>query len=317
MPTEKKKSNKTETHTKQKEERREAPKHTAKATKPLYKRIAIVLDWDDTLAPDSVSHLSEHFGVNAEEFWQKRVQPLREQGWDPMTAAFYCLIEESRQRDDPDKKITKERIAKFGRNVTVFDGAPQFFDRMRRCAKAIDPEIEVEFYLITAGIQEIAQNSPLAKEFTAMWGCTFHYEEETGEICFMRRLVSHTEKTRYLYQIARGIDQKEELSAPFKAHHPNPEETHVPLTQMIYIGDGHTDIPCFSAMNKEQGLAIGLLKKNGPAKWGKSLDIDPDEQVENLAPVDYSEHSELMRTLTLAVEAICKHIQIREMSVNE
>jgi len=39
--------------------------------------------------------------------------------------------------------------------------------------------------------------------FKRIWGCEFAYDDQ-GEIAFLKRAISHTEKTRYLMQIASG-----------------------------------------------------------------------------------------------------------------
>jgi hypothetical protein len=81
------------------------------------------------------------------------------------------------------------------------------FGHLRQCAKKIVPDIEVEFYLITSGMVEIARHTCIADEFTSMWGCEFHYNK-SGEIEFVKQVVSHTEKTRYLFQVAKGINNQ-------------------------------------------------------------------------------------------------------------
>ncbi|MGB3402091.1 MAG: hypothetical protein WBA77_05320 [Microcoleaceae cyanobacterium] len=40
-------------------------------------------------------------------------------------------------------------------------------------------------------------------------------------------------------------------------------------------------------------------------------------RVANIAPPDYRENSELMQSLTLAVEGICKQIALRRLSIGE
>lgn len=47
-----------------------------------------------------------------------------------------------------------------------------------------------------------------------MWGCEFHYTSG-GEIEFLKKIVTHTEKTRYLFQIAKGIAVQNEDGKTF------------------------------------------------------------------------------------------------------
>ena len=288
-----------------------------KATKPLSNRIAVVFDFDDTLVPDTFDTLLERCGFDAAAFRSERVKPLLEDGWDTIPARFYCLIEESRQRE-PKDKITKERLAQIGRELNPFDGVPEMFERLRQHACTIVPEVEVEFYLITGGIAEFARNSSIAHYFKAIWGCDFHYAED-GEIKFLKKFLTHTEKTRYLFHISKGIDQQDEEDLLFVYRNVSAEDLHVPLNQTIYIGDGASDIPCFSILNEHQGTAIGVYKdKDGSAQeWEYQAQVNANQRVVNLAPVDYSENSELMRSLILAIERICKQIALLRLSVGE
>lgn len=90
-------------------------------------------------------------------------------------ARFYSLINYSRSQTEPDKKITKETLMNFGTSVKPFDGASQMFETLQERVKTLSPDIDVECYLITSGFVEVARNTRLAKYFTAVWGCEFHY----------------------------------------------------------------------------------------------------------------------------------------------
>ncbi|MGC1394153.1 MAG: HAD family hydrolase [Coleofasciculaceae cyanobacterium] len=286
-----------------------------KATKPLSKRIAVVFDFDDTLVPDTVDNLLESCDIDSQKFRSERIQPLIDNGWDAIPARFYSLIQESKRRDRK-HKITKDYLAKFGQELPPFEGVPEMFERLQQRAHQLNPEVEVEFYLITCGMVEIARNTRIADYFKSMWGCEFHYTSE-GEIEFLKKIVTHTEKTRYLFQIAKGIDAQEEDGKTFIYRDLPPEELHVPLTQIIYIGDGASDIPCFTLLNEKKGVAIGVYKKSTAQDWNSEVQLSTSQRVANLAEADYRADSELMRSLTLALESICKQISLAQLSVDE
>ncbi|MBD2773711.1 HAD family hydrolase [Iningainema tapete] len=283
------------------------------ATKPLSNRIAVVFDFDDTLVPDTVDSLLNSLGISALQFRRERIQPLIDKGWDKILARFYALIEESQQQNN---KITQEYLARFGQELAPIDGVPSMFDRLHQSAYELNPKVEVEFYLITCGMVEIARHNCIAPKFKAMWGCEFHYGKDGG-IEFLKKIVTHTEKTRYLFQIAKGINHNKDDGQMFVYRDVPQKELHVPLTQVIYVGDGASDIPCFSLLNQERGVAIGVYKDSTPQEWGQELSITQSQQVVNLATADYSENSELMQSLKLAVESICKQISLHQLSVGE
>ncbi|MEO1093814.1 MAG: HAD family hydrolase [Cyanobacteria bacterium J06638_28] len=287
-----------------------------KATHPVSKRIAIAFDFDDTLVPDTYDGLIESLGLDIDQFRKERYESRKASGWDAIPARFFSLIEESHRRADGDGKITRAYLKEFGQQLQPFDGVEDMFGRLQAKASSLIPDAVVEFYLITSGFVEIARHTSIAKYFKAMWGCEFHYSE-TGEVEFLKRSVSHPEKPRYLYYLSKGIDSQNDQDLLFVYEDLAPEEQAIPLSQVIYVGDGTSDIPCFAMLNQEGGTAIGVYKEGTPQDWAKNHQPTQSQRVVNLAPADYSENSELMKSLMLAVESVCKKIQLQQLSENE
>ena len=65
------------------------------------------------------------------------------------------------------------------------------------------------------------------------------------------------------------------------------------------------------------GMGIGVFKAESAQDWRGYDDMDAGRRVQNLAPANYREDSELMRSLKLAVESICKRIALRRLSTGE
>jgi len=59
----------------------------------MHETIAIIFDFDDTLAPDSTSGFLDRCGIDVPKFWKDDVQPLLDDGWDPIPAYLYMMIE--------------------------------------------------------------------------------------------------------------------------------------------------------------------------------------------------------------------------------
>lgn len=283
------------------------------ATKPVCNRIAIVFDFDDTLAADTFDGLLERLGLDVEEFRQRKYEPLKDAGWDHVAARFYSLIQESKRRD---QKITQEYLIQFGRDLQPFAGVTEMFNRLHQHVHDLNPEIDLEFYIITGGFAEVIRHTCIAPYLTKIWGCEFHYAEN-GEIEFLKRSISHTEKTRYLMHIASGQNQVDGDGRSFSYRDVPEEELRVPLSQMIYVGDGASDVPCFSVLNDEGGIVLGVYKGDTAEEWNQQIEVSESQRVLNLAPADYQEDSELMRSLTLAVESMCKQISLRQLSAGE
>ncbi len=270
--------------------------------------IAIIFDFDDTLAPDSTSGFLESLGVDVSRFWKEEVNPLLEDGWDPVPAYLFKMLELSKAGEST---ITRESLAAWGADCPLYRGAKGLFSSLEKFAKAEYPEISLEFYLVSSGIGEVLRASPIAENFTDIWACEFEYAPG-GEIQFPKRIVSFTDKTRYLFHVAKGIYGPGYAGKPFEVNRKVPREAlRVPMNQMIFVGDGHTDVPCFSLVRNAGGVAIGVYDRERQDRWGRAWGFIEDNRVSNLVPADYSLKSALVDSLKMAVGSIARSIAVR------
>lgn len=284
------------------------------ATRPFQSRLAVVFDFDKTLAPSSYNTLLEHIGVEPYDFREEYVEPLSEAGWDDTLARFYTLIRESRSRDD--LRIDLDFLEKVGESVDPYPGVEEMFGHVREWARAISEDVEVEFYLLTCGFVDMHRGMAIAEEFEDMWGSEFHFDDD-GEVDFIKQMITFPEKVRYVMQLSKGLGT-EGPNAPADVWREVPaDEIHVPLDQIVYVGDGGSDMPVFELMHNHGGLAIGVFEADAAEGWGGHDAMYSDRRVQNLAPADYSEGSELMESLRLSVESICKLIELRRLSQDE
>ena len=286
-----------------------------RAAHEWHRRIAVVFDLDDTLAPDTYGSVVERCcEVDPETFERERVQKLQRQGWNVTLARFFCLIEESERRDGA---ITRESLAEVGREITLFEGVPELFDRLERVVKACFAEAELEFYLLSGGLLDVARALPIADRFKKIWACEFHFGDKQ-EVKFIKRVITFPEKVRYLLALSKGMDEQDPDGLPADVYRPVPEEElYVPLDQVVYVGDGASDMPAFELMNQAHGVAIGVYKQRARSDWPGYEEVRDGTRVQNLAPVDFREGSELMQSLTLAVEQLCKRIALRKLARGE
>jgi len=259
------------------------------------------------LAPDSTLSLSsflEGLGVDVEDFWANKVTPMyKNKGWDPIPAYLYKIIELSKSGGEK-TRITKEKLADFGKKVSFFNGAQTIFKKLRAVVADVNPKVEVDFFLISSGIREILVNTKIAKHFKDIWACDFHYNAK-GEIAFPKNIVSFTDKTRFLFQISKGIFGPESRFKPFEVNK-KVDSLYVPFNQMIVVGDGYTDIPLFSL------IAIAVYDPIDKRKWGKAWEFVNDNRVQGVVQADYGEKSDLNHLLVMAVENKAKELKLAE-----
>lgn len=275
----------------------------------MHETIAVVFDFDDTLAPDSTSgYLSQAGIADLSSFWKKDVASLTENDWDPVPAYLYKMIEASQTERVP--KITKESLIEWGRRLPLHEGVPELFARLKKVAKDANPRANLEFYLISSGIGDILRSTPIANEFTDIWASEFAYGEDGG-ISFPKKIVSFTDKTRYLFHIQKGLIGPQARGKPFDVNKKlKPEQIRIPINHMIFVGDGYTDIPCFSLVKKDGGVSIAVFDKTHVEKWGSAYQFVHDGRVSNLLSANYSEQSDLSIFLGMAVKKLATDIAV-------
>ena len=149
-----------------------------------------------------------------------------------------------------------------------------------------------------------------------MWGSEFHFDDQ-DEIAFAKQVITHPEKVHYVLALSKGIGMRGP-NEPADAWRPVPDhELHVPLDQIVYVGDGASDMPAFALLNEQGGIALAVYKSERAQDWGGHGEMRPERRVENLAPADFRDGAELMESLTLALESVAKRIALRRLGRGE
>lgn len=278
-----------------------------KATTEFRNRLVLIFDFDGTLAPNTIDAFLDSQGVDPEKFKKEIVDPLTKQGWDSQLANFYGFLQTTHKLN-----LNKDAFERFSQNFEPFEGVLSMFDRLRRQAKVIVPDVEVEFFLITCGFLDLLRPMEIFKEFKQAWGCELFFNEE-GKAVFIKKAVSHPDKVRYILQLAKGL-KEEDMELPSDVYREIPEaDWYVPFDQVLYVGDGKSDMPAFSLMKEHNGMAIGVVNAEEIGKWHGYNHMHTDRKVENLALADYQENSELMQSLLVGVEGIANRIKLRKL----
>jgi len=275
--------------------------------------LAVIFDFDDTLVPDSTTQLLKAHGIDTSKFWQHEVAPLIEEGYDPPAAWLNLLLKNVRP-DKPLAKLTNAKLREFGSSLDryFYPGLPGFFEDVRK-AVAKFKNIDVEFYIISGGLWEIVRGSKIVQRyFRGIYGCHLGSDTPDGTLNLIKRSITFTEKTRYIFEIHKGLDPRETWKNPILVNKfVRADDRRIPLRNMIYVGDGLTDIPCFSLLKGSGGLGIGVFDPNSEKKTKEALEefLQPDRVVSMHAP-NYKKSRELGSILRAAVASRCAAIQL-------
>ena len=279
-------------------------------THALHETIALVFDFDLTLAPGSDEALLEVLGIDRDEWNRRWLQPMMESGWDEMLARGYGLIEAAKETG---RRVDRAAIRDTARRLQPFPGVPEMFDRLREAAEEVCPGVQLDFTILSSGFADIIVETEISKEFDRVWGSAFH-EDASGAAIFVKRTINHPEKALYLAALAKGIPIEGADSPEGTAREVDEAEMRFPLDQLIYVGDGASDLEAFGYVEGGGGLAIAVAKDGRFGAEGKML---KSQKVEDLAPPDFSEGGEMLEALRLAVRSAAARIALRRLGQGE
>lgn len=287
---------------------------STKATRGFVNRIAISFDFDRTLADGTFEALVTRLGVEDPQSWRKaELNPMVEDGWDEILAKGFLLARLAEKRGQP---LTRDEVEEVGRSMEPYPGVPELLPRLRDIAAEASGGAEVVLHVLSSGFVDLLTASDIAPLFDGIWGSSLHWNED-GTLDGVKRAVIHSEKARYLLALAKGLDIAGANEPQDVLKDLPPEEWHVPLDQMIYVGDGASDLDAFSLLHDHGGIAIAINQSAEGKEWDGAKHMFEDAQVENLAPPDFREGSEMARSLVLAAEIVGKRVKLRSLAKGE
>ena len=250
--------------------------------------IAFLYDFDKTLCTTDMEDYAfiPSLGYTPAEFWGKANAFSWENRMDGLLAYMYTMIQECAAQNI---KLDRAFLNHCGESIQLFPGVREWFARINAFGESLG--VQVEHYVISSGLREIIEGSGIAQEFREIYACEFYYNEN-GDACWPKLDVNFTNKTQFVYRINKGIL---DVSRDKELNDSMPDDSkRVPFTNMIYMGDGLSDVPCMKMMRAYGGQAIAVYQASNRQGVEKLL---ADGRVDFIFPADYREGMELDRTV--------------------
>ena len=262
--------------------------------------IALIYDFDKTLTPLAMQEYTvlPALGIKGEDFWKEVSEATEEENADGMLVWMRLMIEKIEENK---KHIDREDFKALAKRLEYFEGVESWFENINAYVdESIPKDIELNHYLISAGLKEIIEGASIRQHFRQVYASEYHYNHH-NRATFPAVLVNDTMKTQFLFRINKG---KEQITESINEHMPE-EDRPVPFSNMVYIGDGMSDVPSMTVTKQNGGYAIAVYEPGDEASLQVCRDLFEDGRVDYYSPADYREGSESVSYTHLTLPTIC------------
>jgi haloacid dehalogenase-like hydrolase len=269
--------------------------------------MAIVYDFDGTLAPGNIQENSfiPEIGMKKASFWQQNKDRAEKHEADEVLSYMTFMLERASAEDVP---VRRQDFARHGKSVPLFRGVADWFDRVN--ARAREQHVRLQHYIISSGIKEMIEASKIGKKFTKVFASSFAYDAN-GAAKWPALAINYTTKTQYLFRINKGSLSVHDhrLINRFVPHEDRP----MPFSNIVFVGDGETDIPCMRLVRDQGGHSIAVYQPSSSKKKAHAEKLITDKRADFIAPADYSEGRRLDEIISAIIDKIAANNGVRMM----
>ncbi|MBO5997024.1 MAG: haloacid dehalogenase-like hydrolase [Alphaproteobacteria bacterium] len=260
-------------------------------------RVAICYDFDGTLIPGIMQgyDFTRKIGLDVPTFLE-RINKIRDNTHtDDILAYMRLMLQEAAAKNIP---FRKKELCECGKNLPLFPGVETWFDRINKYGKKHG--LTVEHYVISSGLTEIIMGNPISKNFKHVYASSFMYDEK-GDAVWPAMAINYTAKTQFIFRINKGclnINDPE-----INAFIPD-SKRYIPLSHMIYVGDGLTDVPCMRLVKNENGHSIAVYESDDAKAKKVASQLLNEGRVNFTAKADYSPNSMMEKIVQTILDKI-------------
>lgn len=260
--------------------------------------IALLYDFDKTLCTTDMEDYTfiPALGMTPPQFWALANDFGRKNRMDGLLAYMYTMMTECKRRGI---RMDRDYLVACGRAIELFPGVRDWFARINAFGESLG--VTVEHYVLSSGLTEIIEGSGIAHEFKQVYACEFFYGPD-GLAAWPKLDVNFTNKTQFVYRINKGVL---DVAEDKKLNDSMPDEgKRVPFTNMVYIGDGLSDVPCMKMMHAYGGHSIAVYQETNRTGVEELLRRG---SVDFIFPADYRAGTGLETTLMNIMRKIVLH----------
>ncbi|MEA4895859.1 MAG: HAD family hydrolase [Oscillospiraceae bacterium] len=248
-------------------------------------------DFDKTLSPRDMQEYAfiPSIKMTPEAFWAECDKMMRENRMDQILAYMYVMFRKAKGK----LLFTRDTLRALGRDVELFEGVESWFRRIN--VYAAKRGMKAEHYIISSGLKEIIEGTRIAENFEQIYAAEYCYDDN-GEPCWPAMAVNYTSKTQFLFRINKGVldvTENDGLNEFMEE-----DKRRVPFRNMIYIGDGLTDVPCMKLVRANGGHSIAVYQSSKD----KVNELLLQGRVDYVLKADYSEGGEMEKAVFAVID---------------
>lgn len=269
-------------------------------TKPI---VAIIYDFDNTLSTRDMQEFTfiPALGMTSDEFWAASDKLAHQSQMDHILAYMYLMASKAKEKHI---SLSRASLNAMGKDVRFFNGVKTWFKRINDYGDGLG--LEVRHYILSCGLKAMVEGCDIAHEFHNIFACDYLYDEN-DEPLWPSIAINYTSKTQFLYRINKGVEDVGEHTK-LNMYMPRNDRV-VPFDQMIYIGDGLTDVPSMKLVRQRGGYAIGVYKKPDDASY-----LVDQDRVDFYLKCDYIEGSDIDVATKSILDKIKAKIHFADLS---
>lgn len=258
----------------------------------------IAYDFDGTLAPGNMQEYDfvPALKIKPKQFWQEAKAMAKEQESDEILAYMRLMIEKANAAKI---SVRKGNFTDFGSRIEFFPGVLDWFKRINDYGKG--KGVRVEHYVISSGLRKMIEGTPIYKHFRKVYASGFMYDHN-GVASWPALAVNYTTKTQYLFRINKGSLDVHDNTVINK--YVDQDERPVPFQNMLFIGDGETDIPSMRLVKDQGGHSIAVYPGNKRGARGNGEKLVKEGRANLTTPVDYTEDSSMDKAVKGMIDLV-------------